>query len=86
MSARFQIYSTATEGDIRVYLTYTSPICPPEEVREPSPPARALAVNGRFLQVQEECESPALRDIMGLWIELGQWVREEQFGWRNGLS
>lgn len=62
------------------------PIRPPEQVGQPGPPARALAVDRRWLEVQEECQPPALRDVVRLWIQFWQRVGVLWLRGRDGCS
>ena len=47
-------------------------VAPPEQVRQPRPPARrAAAAGGAGRAVQEEAQAPALRLVVGLRVEFG---------------
>merc|ERR1711964_304413 len=59
---------------------------PPEQIRQASPPGRATAVDGAVSEVQEERQTPALRNLMRLRVQFGQVVRILGFRWHDRLS
>ena len=66
-------------------ITYPLPISPPKQIRETGPPSRALAMNSRVLEVQEERQAPSLWNVVRFGVDLGQGIREVWLWWGYAL-
>lgn len=65
---------------LAMVLTYPLSINPVKEIGKPCPPARPFAVDSRVAQMQEESQTPALRDVVRFGIDLRQSVCQVRFG------